>query len=99
MRKKSLSGPLASGSNFDDPHVDEPGPGWHIGVEAAEQQYWKNTTDTAERSVYVCASFRRHAGRRLLRRQGGGAAQVHSKESEAKGVAETLQRLVLGEKE
>jgi hypothetical protein len=73
----------ASGSNFDDPHVNEPGPGRHIGVEAAEQQYWKNTTDAAERSVYVCASFRRHIRKKVKR----------------KGVAETLHRLVLGEKE
>jgi len=73
-----------------DRHADEPGPRWHIAAEAAEQQYWKNTTDTAERSVYVCASFRRHAGRRLLGRQGGGAAQVHSKEGEAEGRCRNL---------
>jgi hypothetical protein len=81
-RKKTSSGP-ASGSNFDDPQVDEPGPVRHIGAEAAERRYWKNTTDTAERPVYVCASFRRH-----IRKKG-----------KPKGVAETLQRLVLGEKE
>jgi hypothetical protein len=81
-RKKSSSGP-ASGSNFDQPQVDEPGPVRHIAVEAAERQYWKNTTDTAERSVYVCASFPRHIRKKV----------------KPKGVAETLQRLVLGEKE